>query len=68
MKYADAHADTFYRITLEGLDPLNREGGLHVNVPRMRDVGQVLQVCSVFTPKRYSGKRGQTLSPCTSKQ
>ncbi|MCA8916855.1 MAG: membrane dipeptidase [Planctomycetes bacterium] len=56
MKYADAHADTFYRITLEGLDPFNREGGLHVNVPRMREVGQVLQVCSVFTPKRYSGK------------
>lgn len=56
MRYADAHADTFYRITLEALDPLDRDGGLHVNVPRMRDVGQVLQVCSVFTPKRYSGK------------
>ncbi|MCB9893100.1 MAG: membrane dipeptidase [Planctomycetes bacterium] len=56
MKYADAHADTFYRITLEGLDPFSRDGGLHVNVPRMREVGQVLQVCSVFTPKRYSGK------------
>lgn len=56
MKYADAHADTFYRITLEQLDPLQRDGGLHVNVPRMRDVGQVLQVCSVFTPKHYSGK------------
>lgn len=56
MKYADAHADTFYRITLEALDPFSRDGGLHVNVPRMRDVGQVLQVCSVFTPKHYSGK------------
>ena len=56
MQYADAHADTFFRITLEGLDPFNRDGGLHVNVPRMRDVGQVLQVCSVFTPKHYSGK------------
>ena len=55
MRYADAHADTFYRITLEDLDPLSRDGGLHVNVPRMRDVGQVLQVCSVFTPKHYSG-------------
>lgn len=56
MRYADAHADTFYRIALEGLDPLNREGGLHVNTPRMGDVGQVLQVCSVFTPARYAGK------------
>ena len=56
MPYADAHADTFYRIALEDLDPFQRDGGLHVNVPRMRDVGQVLQVCSVFTPKRYSGK------------
>jgi membrane dipeptidase len=56
MHYADAHADTFYRITLEDLDPLMRDGGLHVNVPRMREVGQLLQVCSVFTPKRYSGK------------
>jgi len=56
MIYADAHADTFFRITLEQLDPLAREGGLHVNVPRMRDVGQVLQVCSVFTPARYSGQ------------
>ncbi len=53
MRYADAHADTFYRVATEGLDPLQREGGLHVNVPRMRDVGQVLQVCSVFTPKHY---------------
>ncbi|MCB9932271.1 MAG: membrane dipeptidase [Planctomycetes bacterium] len=56
MRYADAHADTFYRITLEQLDPFQREGGLHVNLPRTRDVGQVLQVCSVFTPARYSGK------------
>lgn len=55
MRYADAHADTFYRVATEGLDPLARDGGLHVNVPRMRDVGQVLQVCSVFTPKHYSG-------------
>jgi len=56
MRYADAHADTFYRIALEELDPFQREGGLHVNVPRTREVGQVLQVCSVFTPARYSGK------------
>jgi membrane dipeptidase len=56
MRYADAHADTFYRVATEGLDPFNREGGLHVNVPRMRDGGQALQVCSVFTPKHYSGK------------
>jgi membrane dipeptidase len=55
MRYADAHADTFYRVTLEELDPFSREGGLHVNVPRMRDAGQLLQVCSVFTPKHYSG-------------
>lgn len=56
MRYADAHADTFYRITLEELDPFQRDGGLHVNVPRTREVGQVLQVCSVFTPARYCGK------------
>lgn len=56
MRYADAHADTFYRIALEELDPFQREGGLHVNVPRTREVGQVLQVCSVFTPARYSGQ------------
>lgn len=55
MRYADAHADTFYRVATEGLDPLAREGGLHVNVPRMRECGQVLQVCSVFTPKHYCG-------------
>jgi membrane dipeptidase len=55
MRYADAHADTFFRITLEQLDPFQRDGGLHVNVPRMREVGQCLQVCSVFTPQRYSG-------------
>jgi membrane dipeptidase len=56
MRYADAHADTFYRIALEQLDPFQRDGGLHVSVPRARDVGQLLQVCSVFTPARYSGK------------
>lgn len=56
MLYADAHADTFFRVAHEMLDPLERDGGLHVNLPRMRDVGQVLQVCSVFTPARYSGK------------
>lgn len=55
MRYADAHADTFYRVATEGLDPLARDGGLHVNLPRMRDVGQGLQVCSVFTPRHYSG-------------
>ncbi|MCC7510961.1 MAG: membrane dipeptidase [Planctomycetes bacterium] len=55
MLYADAHADTFFRVALEGLDPLARDGGLHVNVPRMRDVGQLVQVCSVFTPAHYSG-------------
>ncbi|MBX3475919.1 MAG: membrane dipeptidase [Planctomycetes bacterium] len=55
MRYADAHADTFYRVATEGLNPLARDGGLHVNVPAMRDVGQVLQVCSVFTPKHYCG-------------
>lgn len=56
MRYADAHADTFFRIALEELDPFQRDGGLHVNVPRTREVGQLLQVCSVFTPARYSGK------------
>ena len=56
MRYADAHADTFYRVTLEALDPFERDGGLHVNVPRMAEVGQCLQVCSVFTPARYSGQ------------
>lgn len=56
MRYADAHADTFYRVALEDLDPLARDGGLHVNLPRMRETGQVLQVCSVFTPRHYSGK------------
>jgi membrane dipeptidase len=59
MRYADAHADTFFRITLERLDPFARDGGLHVNVPRMRDVGQCLQVCSVFTPAHYSGKAAE---------
>jgi membrane dipeptidase len=59
MLYADAHADTFFRVALEGLDPLARDGGLHVNVPRMREIGQVLQVCSVFTPAGYSGKRAE---------
>jgi membrane dipeptidase len=56
MLYADAHADTFFRAALEGLDPAERDGGLHVNLPRMHDAGQVLQVCSVFTPARYCGK------------
>ena len=60
--YADAHADTFFRVALEGLDPFARDGGLHVNVPRMRDVGQVLQCCSVFTPKHYSGHGAETFS------
>ncbi|MBE7490981.1 MAG: membrane dipeptidase [Planctomycetes bacterium] len=55
MRYADAHADTFYRVATEGLDPLARDGGLHVNLPRMREAGQTLQVCSVFTPRHYSG-------------
>lgn len=55
MRYADAHADTFYRVATEGLDPFARDGGLHVNVPYMRQAGQVLQVCSVFTPRHYSG-------------
>lgn len=55
MIYADAHADTFLRVALEGLDPLSRDGGLHVNVPRMGDVGQILQVCSIFTPRHYAG-------------
>ncbi len=56
MMYADAHADTFYRMTLEGLDIMDEHAGLHVNLPRMRAVGQCLQVCSVFTPKHYSGE------------
>lgn len=56
MRYADAHADTFFRIALEQLDPLQRDGGLHVNLPRMRDARQILQICSVFTPARYAGK------------
>jgi hypothetical protein len=59
MRYADAHADTFYRVATEGLDPLARDGGLHVNVPRMHEVGQVLQVCSVFTPRHYSGSAAE---------
>lgn len=56
MRYADAHADTFYRVATEGLDPL-RDDALHVNVARMRGAGQVVQVCSVFTPRHYSGDR-----------
>lgn len=59
MRYADAHADTFYRVATEGLDPFARDGGLHVNVPRMADAGQCLQVCSVFTPKHYCGKAAE---------
>lgn len=54
MKYADAHADTFYEIAQQGHSPLEEAGGLHVNLPRMQRVGQILQCCSVFTPARYS--------------
>ncbi|MDC1141849.1 dipeptidase [Planctomycetota bacterium] len=59
MKYADAHADTFYEVALKGLSPVLEDGGLHVNLPRMRQVGQVLQCCSVFTPARYSGPEAE---------
>lgn len=62
MLYADAHADTFFRVALEGLDPFARESGLHVNLPRMRDVDQVIQVCSVFTPAHYSGRAAEAFA------
>lgn len=55
MKYADAHADTFYEIAEHGYSPLIEDSGLHVTLPRMKRVGQILQCCSVFTPARYSG-------------
>ncbi|MDH5640805.1 MAG: membrane dipeptidase, partial [Nitrospira sp.] len=57
MKYADAHADTFYHVALSGADVFGES--LHVTVPRMRAVGQVLQVCSVFTPAQYSGEAAE---------
>lgn len=62
MIYADAHADTFFRVALEGLDPLARDAGLHVNLPRMRDVGQLVQICSVFTPAHYSGPAAEAFA------
>src|SRR5690606_17011318 len=33
-----------------------------VNVPRMRDAGQQLQVCSVFTPANYSGPAAESFA------
>lgn len=62
MAYADAHADTFYRVALEQLDPLAEDSGLHVNVPRMRKAGQVLQACSVFTPRHFSGEAAEAFA------
>lgn len=62
MAYADAHADTFYRVALEQLDPLAEHGGLHVNLPRMRQAGQVLQACSVFTPRSFSGEPAEAFA------
>jgi membrane dipeptidase len=55
MILADAHADTFYRVVTEGLSVFDDDGPLHINLSRMRRVGQVFQACSVFTPARYSG-------------
>ena len=53
--YADAHADTFYEAALNGFDPGHGDSPLHINLARMRAVGQTVQVCSVFTPARYCG-------------
>lgn len=55
MIYADAHADTFYEAALKGVDTRAPDAPLHINLGRMKQVNQRLQVCSVFTPARYSG-------------
>jgi membrane dipeptidase len=62
MRYADAHADTFYRVVTEDLDVFDRAGPLHINVARMHQVNQVLQICSVFTPARYSGHEAEAFA------
>ncbi len=54
LTYADAHADTFYEAALNGHDPAREDSPLHVNLARMLAARQTLQVCSVFTPARYS--------------
>lgn len=55
MIYADAHADTFYEAALKGVDPRAPNAPLHINLERMKQANQRLQVCSVFTPARYRG-------------
>jgi membrane dipeptidase len=62
MRYADAHADTFYRVVTEDLDVLADDDRLHINVARMRQVNQTLQVCSVFTPARYSSHEAEAFA------
>lgn len=54
LAYADAHADTFYEAALKGHDPARDDSPLHINLPRMQAAGQTLQICSIFTPSRYS--------------